>query len=121
MRRAVSLARRGLGRTYPNPSVGAVVFRRTGLVASGRTVPPPGPHAEVVALAAARRKGGARALRGASVATTLEPCCHTGRTGPCADALIEAGVAKVYVGCRDPHPFVAGGGIRRLRRAGIEV
>lgn len=121
MRLAASQARRGLGRTFPNPSVGAVVFRSSGRLGTGRTVPPPGPHAEVVALAAARRKGGARGLRGASVAVTLEPCCFTGRTGPCTEALIEAGVARVYVGCRDPHPRVAGKGIARLRRAGIDV
>lgn len=121
MRLAISQARRGLGRTFPNPSVGAVVFRSGRRLGVGRTAPPPGPHAEVVALAAARRKGGARALRGASLAATLEPCCFSGRTGPCTGALIEAGVARVYVGCRDPHPQVAGKGIARLRRAGIQV
>ena len=121
MRLAVSQARRGLGRTFPNPSVGAVVFRGGRRLGVGRTAPPPGPHAEVAALAAARRKGGVRALRGASLAATLEPCCFSGRTGPCTEALIEAGVSRVYVGCRDPHPRVAGKGIARLRRAGIKV
>jgi diaminohydroxyphosphoribosylaminopyrimidine deaminase/5-amino-6-(5-phosphoribosylamino)uracil reductase len=119
MQVALSEARRGLGRTFPNPSVGAVVFRRGGAIASGRTRPPPGAHAEVVALAAARRK--TRSLRGASLAVTLEPCCVTGRTGPCTDAIIEAGIARVFVGCRDPHHRVAGRGIRRLRAAGISV
>ena len=121
MRVALSQARRGLGRTFPNPSVGAVVFRSGRRLGVGRTAPPPGPHAEVLALAAARRKAGARMLRGASLAATLEPCCFTGRTGPCTQALIEAGVSRVYVGCRDPHPQVAGRGIARLRRAGIRV
>lgn len=121
MRLALSHGRRGLGRTFPNPSVGAVVFRTGRRLGTGRTAPPPGPHAEVVALSAARREGGARALRGASVAATLEPCCFTGRTGACTEALIEAGVSRVYVGCRDPHPQVAGKGIARLRRAGIQV
>jgi diaminohydroxyphosphoribosylaminopyrimidine deaminase/5-amino-6-(5-phosphoribosylamino)uracil reductase len=119
MRRALARARSGLGRTFPNPSVGAVVFRHRGMLGAGRTQPPPGPHAEIVALAAARRGG--RTLRGASVAVTLEPCCFANRTGPCTDALIEAGVARVYVGCRDPHPQVAGRGLRRLRAAGIAV
>ena len=119
MRLALSQARRGLGRTFPNPSVGAVVFRRGGVVASGRTREPPGPHAEVVALVSARRKG--RSARGASLAVTLEPCCFMGRTGPCTEAIIEAGISRVFVGCRDPHPRVAGRGLRRLRAAGISV
>jgi diaminohydroxyphosphoribosylaminopyrimidine deaminase/5-amino-6-(5-phosphoribosylamino)uracil reductase len=118
MRLALAQARRGLGRTHPNPSVGAVVFRRGGPVASGRTRPPPGAHAEVVALAAAARKG---SLRGASMAVTLEPCCFSGRTGPCTDAIIDAGISRVYVGTRDPHSRVSGRGVRRLRKAGIEV
>ena len=121
MRRALARARPGSGRTFPNPSVGAVVFRGSGLLGSGATRPPGEAHAEVVALEAALRKHGARALRGASMAVTLEPCCHTGRTGPCTEALIEAGLARVYVGCRDPHERVAGRGIRKLRAAGIEV
>lgn len=119
MRLAISRARRGLGRTFPNPSVGAVIFRGGEVLATGRTRPPPGAHAEVVAIAAARRAG--HSLRGASLAVTLEPCCHTGRTGPCTQAVIEAGLSRVYVGCRDPHPRVGGRGIRRLRRAGIRV
>ena len=119
MRLAIARARRGLGRTFPNPSVGAVIFRGGELLATGRTRPPPGPHAEVVAIAAARRAG--HSLRGASMAVTLEPCCHTGRTGPCTEAVVAAGLGRVYVGSRDPHPRVAGRGIRRLRRAGIRV
>jgi diaminohydroxyphosphoribosylaminopyrimidine deaminase/5-amino-6-(5-phosphoribosylamino)uracil reductase len=118
MRLALVRARQGLGRTAPNPSVGAVVFRRSGALASGRTRPPPGAHAEVVALAAAARRG---RVAGASLAVTLEPCCFTGRTGPCTTAIRQAGIRRVYVGTRDPHPRVRGRGIRALSRAGIEV
>jgi diaminohydroxyphosphoribosylaminopyrimidine deaminase/5-amino-6-(5-phosphoribosylamino)uracil reductase len=118
MRLALRHARRGLGRTHPNPSVGAVVFRAGGVVGAGRTEPPPGAHAEVVALRAAARRG---RTRGASLAVTLEPCCFTGRTGPCTDAILAAGIRRVYVGARDPHPRVAGRGIRQLRRAGVAV
>jgi diaminohydroxyphosphoribosylaminopyrimidine deaminase/5-amino-6-(5-phosphoribosylamino)uracil reductase len=121
MTRALVRARSAAGRTFPNPSVGAVVFRKSGVLGTGATRPPGGPHAEVVALEGARRKHGARALRGASMAVTLEPCCHTGRTGPCTDALIEAGLERVYVGCADPHERVAGRGIRKLRAAGMRV
>ncbi len=118
MRAALRQARRGQGRTHPNPSVGAVVFRQGGVLGAGRTQPPPGAHAEVVALAAAGRRG---RVHGASLAVTLEPCCFQGRTGPCTEAIIASGVSRVYVGARDPHPRVAGRGVRRLRRAGIEV
>ncbi len=121
MRLALSQARRVRGRTFPNPAVGAVVFRVRRVLGRGATRPPGGPHAEIVALDAARRRFGPRALRGASMAITLEPCCHTGRTAPCTAALIEAGLRRVWIGCRDPHPQVAGRGIRRLRAAGIEV
>jgi len=121
MKVALVQARGALGRTFPNPSVGAVVFRGERVLGRGATRTPPGAHAEVVALEAARRRAGDRALRGASVAVTLEPCCFTGRTGPCTDALIEAGIRRVYVGCRDPHARVRGRGISKLRRAGIEV
>lgn len=121
MRVALRAARRASGRTAPNPAVGAVVFRGERILAAGFTRPPGGPHAEVVALEAARRRAGAAAVRGASLAVTLEPCSHTGRTGPCTRAILEAGIRRVLVGIRDPHPNVAGRGIRRLRRAGVEV
>ena len=121
MRLALSMARRGQGRTFPNPSVGAVVFRRSGVLGRGATRPPGGAHAEVVAIEAARKRFGVRALRGASMAVTLEPCSHTGRTAPCTDALIAAGLRRVHVGCRDPHELVAGRGVRRLRASGIDV
>jgi diaminohydroxyphosphoribosylaminopyrimidine deaminase/5-amino-6-(5-phosphoribosylamino)uracil reductase len=121
MRLALAQARRALGRTFPNPPVGAVVYRRERVLGRGRTQPAGGPHAEAVALASAARRHGRAALRGASLAVTLEPCCTRGRTGPCT-ALVEAsGVRRVHVGQLDPHPEVSGRGVRRLRRAGIEV
>ncbi len=121
MRLALRQAARGQGRVWPNPSVGAVIFRGGKILGSGLTVSPPGPHAEIVAMRAVSRRHGEAALRGASIAVTLEPCAHHGRTGPCADALIEAGIARVYAGCGDPHSQVAGAGYRRLRRAGVRV
>jgi diaminohydroxyphosphoribosylaminopyrimidine deaminase / 5-amino-6-(5-phosphoribosylamino)uracil reductase len=121
MRLALAQARRASGRTFPNPPVGAVIFRGDRVLGRGRTRPVGGPHAEIVAIEAVRRRHGERALRGASMAVTLEPCSHTGRTPPCANRLIEAGLARVFVGHRDPHPEVSGRGIARLRRAGVEV
>ena len=87
MRAALAAARRGDGRVHPNPSVGAVVFRGDRILARGTTRPPPGAHAEIVAMDALRRRHGERALRGASLAVTFEPCSFTGRTGPCSDAV----------------------------------
>ncbi len=121
MRKALALARRAAGRSFPNPAVGAVVFRGGRILGRGFTRPAGGPHAEIVALARARRLCGARALRGAALAVTLEPCCHTGRTGPCTEAVIAAGIRHVIVGIRDPHSPVNGRGLRALRRAGIAV
>jgi diaminohydroxyphosphoribosylaminopyrimidine deaminase/5-amino-6-(5-phosphoribosylamino)uracil reductase len=121
MRVALAAARRVAGRTYPNPPVGAVVFRGNRLLGRGATRPVGGPHAEIVALENAKRRFGRNSLRGASLAVTLEPCCRTGRTGPCTDAIVEAGIRRVFVGHRDPHPDVSGAGVRRLRRAGAEV
>jgi len=115
MGRAVALAATVRGSTAPNPWVGALVVAGEECF-EGATQPPGGPHAEIVALAAA----GPRA-RGATLVTTLEPCCHTGRTGPCTEAVVAAGVARVVIGLEDPDPLVAGAGIRRLREAGIEV
>jgi len=116
MRRAVAAAWRVRTATSPNPWVGCVLVTPGGEVCTGATAPPGGPHAEVAALAAA----GARS-RGATVYVTLEPCSHTGRTGPCADALLAAGVARVVVGVLDPDPNVSGRGAERLRAAGIPV
>lgn len=116
MARALKLARRGLYSTDPNPTVGCVVVADGQIVGEGWTAPVGGPHAERAALEAA----GERA-RGATVYVTLEPCSHVGRTGPCADALVAAGVARVVCAARDPNPLVGGAGIERLRRAGIAV
>ena len=121
MRLALRGAARGDGLTWPNPSCGAVIFRGSRVLGRGTTRPIGGDHAEIGALAAARRRHGERALRGASLAVTLEPCVTHGRTGPCTDALIAAGIKRVYYGCRDSHCAVRGRGIRRLRSAGIRV
>lgn len=121
MRLALVAARRASGRSFPNPPVGAVVFRAGRVLGRGATRPAGGPHAEIVALDAARRRFGDAALRGAEIAVTLEPCDHVGRTGPCTAALVAAGIRRVHVGHRDPHRLVAGRGLRRLRAAGIDV
>lgn len=121
MRLALRQAVRAQGRVWPNPAVGAVIFRAGEILGKGFTQPPPGPHAEIVAMRAVARRHGEAALRGASIAVTLEPCAHRGRTGPCSDALIEAGIARVYAGCEDPYPQVSGAGYRKLRRAGLKV
>lgn len=121
LREALRLAVRGEGRTHPNPSVGAVVYRGDRILGRGTTRPPGGPHAEIVALSQARRRHGDRALRGASLAVTLEPCHFHGRTGPCTGAICDAGIGRVVGGCRDPHPGVAGRGFRFLRSRGVEV
>ncbi len=114
MRRALELSRSVLGTTSPNPPVGAVILDADGrLVGEGATQPVGGPHAEVQALAQA---GG----RGATAVVTLEPCNHTGRTGPCAQALVEAGITRVAFGCADPSAK-AGGGADTLRAAGVDV
>jgi len=116
MRRALQLAARGEGRTRPNPPVGAVVVRDGEIVGQGFHPRAGEPHAEIFAL----RDAGERAL-GADLYVTLEPCCHHGRTGPCCEAVIAAGIRRVFVGCGDPNPLVAGQGITRLRQAGIVV
>jgi diaminohydroxyphosphoribosylaminopyrimidine deaminase/5-amino-6-(5-phosphoribosylamino)uracil reductase len=118
---ALREACKGDGRVFPNPSVGAVVFRGDRILGRGHTQPPGGAHAEVSAIASARRRFGERTLRGASIAVTLEPCNFQGRTGPCTEAILEAGIARVVAGCRDPHPKVSGRGFQKLRRRGIEV
>lgn len=121
MRLALAQARKASGRTTPNPPVGAIVFKGEDVLGRGYTRPAGEDHAEVVALARCRKALGEDAARGASVAVTLEPCSHTGRTGPCCEVLIKAGVAKVIIGHLDPNPDVEGQGIQRLRDAGIEV
>jgi diaminohydroxyphosphoribosylaminopyrimidine deaminase/5-amino-6-(5-phosphoribosylamino)uracil reductase len=116
MRRVVALARRGRGRTSPNPLVGALVVKKGRVVGQGYHRRAGSPHAEVLAL----RDAGTHA-RGADLYVNLEPCCHHGRTAPCTDAILSAGVARVFVGIVDPNPLVNGAGIRQLRRAGIPV
>lgn len=116
MRQALGLARRGLGQTWPNPSVGCVLVRDALPIARGWTQPGGRPHAEAEALA--RAGDGAR---GATAYVTLEPCAHHGKTPPCADALVAAGIARCVVAIEDPDPRVAGGGLAKLRAAGIDV
>src|SRR6266446_2163848 len=116
MRAAIALARRGLGDVWPNPAVGCVIVRKGRVVGRGWTQPGGRPHGETEALA----RAGA-AARGATAYVTLEPCCHWGKTPPCADALIAAGLRRVVIAVEDPDPRVAGAGIERLRAAGLEV
>ncbi len=116
MRRALDLAEGVLGSTSPNPSVGCVVAHGDRIAGEGATQPPGGPHAEAAAL-----RNAGDAARDATAYITLEPCAHTGRTPPCADALIAAGVATVHVAILDPDPQVSGRGIEKLRAAGIAV
>src|SRR5213083_148475 len=116
MRQALELAGRGLYTTTPNPRVGCVVVRDGTIVGAGWHDKAGMPHAEVLALKAA----GARA-RGATLYVNLEPCSHHGRTTPCADAIIDAGVERVVAAIQDPNPRVAGAGFAKLRAAGIAV
>jgi diaminohydroxyphosphoribosylaminopyrimidine deaminase/5-amino-6-(5-phosphoribosylamino)uracil reductase len=117
MRRALLLARRGRGRTSPNPMVGAVVVTPDGVVAGSGYHEAAGlPHAEVIALDAASWRA-----RGATLYCTLEPCCHVGRTGPCTTRIRDAGIVRVVAAATDPNPRVAGGGFSQLRAEGIEV
>src|SRR3954471_6198582 len=113
---ALALARRGLGNVWPNPAVGCVIVNDGRIVGRGWTQPGGRPHAETEALA---RAGGA--ARGATAYVTLEPCCHWGRTPPCAEALIASGVSRVVAAIEDPDKRVAGGGLARLREAGLAV
>ncbi|WKT59888.1 bifunctional diaminohydroxyphosphoribosylaminopyrimidine deaminase/5-amino-6-(5-phosphoribosylamino)uracil reductase RibD [Microbulbifer thermotolerans] len=117
MARAIQLAERGLYTTMPNPRVGCVIADSEGnIVAEGWHQRAGLPHAEIEALSVA-----GDGARGATVYVTLEPCSHTGRTGPCADALIQSGVARVVYGMQDPNPAVSGRGLQKLKDAGIEV
>lgn len=117
MQRALELARRGLGHTSPNPAVGCVIVSADGeVVGEGHHERAGGPHAEIVALGEA----GLRA-RGATLYCSLEPCVHTGRTGPCVAAIVEAGVGRVVAAVEDPNPRVAGRGLDYLRAHGVDV
>src|ERR1700694_106209 len=116
MQLALTLGRRGQGRTWPNPSVGAVVVKHGVIVGRGWTQPGGRPHAEPEAL---KRAG--EAARGATLCVTLEPCSHVGKSPPCADAIIAAGIARVVSAIEDPNPEVAGQGHAKLRAAGVTV
>ncbi len=116
MRRALELARKGEGRTSPNPLVGAVIVKHGRVVGEGYHKKAGGPHAEIAAL----RKAAARA-RGADLYVNLEPCCHHGRTPPCTQAIIDAGIKNVMVGMRDPNKRIGGKGIRQLKKNGVRV
>ncbi len=116
MQRAVALARQALGSTSPNPAVGAVVVVDGTIVGEGYTLPPGQRHAEICAL---EQAGGQS--QGATLYTTLEPCCNFGRTPPCTRAIIAAGIRQVHVAVQDPNPTVAGRGCSELDGAGITV
>ncbi|HEX5417096.1 MAG TPA: bifunctional diaminohydroxyphosphoribosylaminopyrimidine deaminase/5-amino-6-(5-phosphoribosylamino)uracil reductase RibD, partial [Chloroflexota bacterium] len=116
MQRALEVADRAVGRTSPNPAVGAVVVKDGLIVGEGFTQPPGSAHAEIMAIRAA----GPRA-DGATLYVTLEPCCHRGRTGPCTEAILAAGIRAVHFATVDPFPAVNGGGARILREAEIAV
>ena len=120
MHRALELAQRAIGLSEPNPRVGCLITAPDGrVIGQGHTRAAGGPHAEVMALRDAQERG--ENVRGATVYVTLEPCSHHGRTPPCCDALVGAGVARVEIAVRDPNPLVSGQGEGRLRAAGIEV
>jgi diaminohydroxyphosphoribosylaminopyrimidine deaminase/5-amino-6-(5-phosphoribosylamino)uracil reductase len=116
MQLALSLGRRGLGRTWPNPAVGAVIVKDGVVLGRGWTQDGGRPHAEVEALRRAKKSA-----QGATLYVTLEPCSHQGQTPPCADAVIKAGIARVVSAMEDPNPEVAGQGHERLRAKGIAV
>jgi diaminohydroxyphosphoribosylaminopyrimidine deaminase / 5-amino-6-(5-phosphoribosylamino)uracil reductase len=116
MQRCLALAQNGQGKTAPNPMVGSVVVQNGEIVGEGWHPGAGQPHAEVFALRAAGTKA-----QGATIYVSLEPCNHHGRTPPCSEAVIAAGLKKVVVGMIDPNPLVAGGGLERLRQAGLEV
>src|SRR5271166_1510293 len=113
---ALNLGERSLGLAAPNPAVGAILVKNGAVVGRGATAPGGRPHAETIAIAEA-----GEAARGATLYVTLEPCSHVGVSPPCADAIVEAGVARVVSAIEDPNPLVAGQGHARLRAAGIEV
>ncbi|NKB50070.1 MAG: bifunctional diaminohydroxyphosphoribosylaminopyrimidine deaminase/5-amino-6-(5-phosphoribosylamino)uracil reductase RibD [Alphaproteobacteria bacterium] len=125
MQIALRLARRGLGRSWPNPAVGCVIIKAGGgaarILGRGWTQPGGRPHAETVAIDQARDRYGDGELAGATAYVSLEPCSHQGQTPPCAEALINVGIGRVVIGCLDPDPRVSGSGIEKLKAAGVEV
>ncbi len=118
MRRAIELARRGIGKVNPNPLVGAVLVKEGQIIGEGYHMQYGGLHAERNAFQSLKDR---EAARGAELYVTLEPCCHHGKQPPCTEAIIEHGVSSVYVGSNDPNPLVAGKGIKQLEAAGIRV
>ncbi len=116
MTQALNLARAAKGSTFPNPAVGAIIVQGGRIVGKGATALAGGPHAEKTALAQAKNRA-----RGATLYATLEPCCHFGRTPPCTDAIINAGITRVIFAAEDPNPLVNGLGAKQLRKAGITV
>ena len=118
MKRCIQLAQHGLGTTYPNPLVGAVIVHNGLIIGEGWHYRAGGPHAEVVAIQAVKEDA---KLKEATIYVSLEPCSHFGKTPPCADLIISKGIKKVVIGCTDPNPKVAGKGIQKLRDAGCEV
>ena len=119
IRRALALATLGTGTAAPNPRVGAVVARGARVIGQGYHRRPGEPHAEAVALSQVEMSG--QSAKGATLYTTLEPCCHTGRTPPCVDRIVRAGIERVIASMRDPNPKVNGGGFRALKRKGVAV
>ncbi len=116
MRHALALAARGLGQTWPNPTVGCVLVKDGALIGEGHTAKGGRPHAEPLAIEAAGENA-----RGSTAHVTLEPCAHHGQTPPCTDALIKAGISRVFISLEDPDPRTRGQGIARLQKAGIQV
>jgi diaminohydroxyphosphoribosylaminopyrimidine deaminase/5-amino-6-(5-phosphoribosylamino)uracil reductase len=116
MQQALSLAKKALGHVSPNPAVGAVVLKNAKTVGEGLTQPPGGPHAEVMAL----QQAGALA-HGGVLYVTMEPCCHYGRTSPCFNSILEAGIREVHIAMQDPNPLVNGKGVLQLEKSGIRV
>ncbi|MGH8016069.1 MAG: bifunctional diaminohydroxyphosphoribosylaminopyrimidine deaminase/5-amino-6-(5-phosphoribosylamino)uracil reductase RibD, partial [Candidatus Zixiibacteriota bacterium] len=116
MTRALELARKGKGRTLPNPMVGAILFKNGRIVGQGYHQCPGRPHAEVEAI-----EDSGRNAKGATMYVNLEPCCHVGKTGPCTEKIKNAGIKKVVYAVADPNPLVNGKGARTLRKAGIEA
>lgn len=117
MQRAIRLARKGTGRVSPNPRVGAVIVKNGTILAEGFHAVYGGAHAEINALSKLKSDH----ARGSTLYINLEPCCHYGKTPPCSDALVRSGIRRVIIGMKDPNPLVAGGGIRKLKRSGIDV
>ena len=118
MLRVIDLASLGLGKVSPNPMVGCVIVKDGDIIGEGWHKEFGGPHAEIRAIEAVRE---AELLKRATLYVNLEPCAHTGKTPPCANRIIEEGIPRVVVGCRDPFPLVGGRGIEQLREAGVDV